>query len=713
MTTRSPLESSQRIRQRSDEHDQAPKEEFDTYSHSVLKLKLEHIIVLGALEDANRSHGRVVSVGEVAGSLSRNDKKRLENTYSNDLSTILAKILNQLRTRGFVFSPDNKDATGRRYYGASNLLASDEHTIPSTQSRRRLVLELVREAAINLGRAVRSGEVLEHIASNDRARSLTQTEITRDMLNLEKTGELCVVGRVYGNSEGQKLYMPADMDASQYRPEQPLTRLDEIARAVETLWAERQEEAAVRGVRPKPLTTGEIRARLVSSPTFSTPKWKRKSQFIVEAVKSLAESQSPLLRKIKRAGEMAVLWVPVGIGDEDIDLSNAYGNDAERICEAVQRAERRLGRPVNVHDVNDEIVRDSSLRPAGSSGLFSILSTVSKKKINTSSGKGSQERVTHRLYGVGRIGGDTYYCTDDAPEAHIFIAFRQLEQRLAALRAEEQLAALDTISLAGVAKGRAMLLLKELSVFHQELTSITASEAICGTTQREAEVLQSRIDQLTESVSHWLTSGAFEDSCIPTDVSTEIIGLTAEELHEILKPLYPRAQVITDRGKLIALTSTRIRRFPNPSYESRFAKDPCVAAEFLYDRTDALLHAAKRWGGPECSLQATLASNELGLLRDPRFIFPALKSKSFEIRLAGVACLAFLWSDEGNDQLRRLAVEDPDAGVRQSAVWAYGFAKGEQVPNFIREQRYHDTNAHMRAFLETALQMTDKGWWAL
>lgn len=308
-------------RQQPGDHGQLPGGETDTYSHSVLKLKLEHIIVLSALEDANRSHGRVVNVGEVASSLSEKDKNRLEKTYSNDLSTSLGKILNQLRVRGFVFSPDNKDATGRRYYGASNLLDTGEHAIPSTQSRRRLVLGLVRAAVINLGRAVRCGDVLQHATPNEQASGLTQTEVARDMLSLERTGDLCVVGTVYGNSEGQKLYIPADMDASQYKPKQPLTRLDEIARAIETLWIEHQEEAAGREARPKPLTTGEIRARLISSRTFSTPKWKRGSQFIVAAVKILAECQSPLLRKIKRPGEKAVLWVPAGVADEDVDLA--------------------------------------------------------------------------------------------------------------------------------------------------------------------------------------------------------------------------------------------------------------------------------------------------------------------------------------------------------------------------------------------------------
>lgn len=322
-------------------------------------------------------------------------------------------------------------------------------------------------------------------------------------------------------------------------------------------------------------------------------------------------------------------------------------------------------------------------------------------------------RVTRRLFNVGRIGGDTYYCTNDTPEAHTFIALRQLEGRLADVRAEEQLTALDAVAITEVTKGRAMLLLKELNIFDRELDGITGSAGISGATQREAGALRSRISQLRESASHWLSSCVADDSCTPAEVSTEMIGLTAEELHDIVKPLYPRAQMMTDAVRVIIPLSIHIRRFPNPLYESRFAKDTRVATEFLHDRTDALLHIAKQWGGPECALQATLAANELGLLRDHRFIFPGLEAKSFEIRLAAIACLAFLWSDDGNEQLRLAAMNDPDAGVRQSALWAYGFASGEDAQELVRERRCNDANVHVRTFAEKAMQLDERGWWGL
>ena len=190
-------------------------------------------------------------------------------------------------------------------------------------------------------------------------------------------------------------------------------------------------------------------------------------------------------------------------------------------------------------------------------------------------------------------------------------------------------------------------------------------------------------------------------------------GLTSEELLTILKPLYPQAEKITNAAQLITLKYDSIRRIPNPAFVSRFAKDPQVAAEFLYDRTDALLYAAKQWGGPECCLQAMLASNELGWLRDPRFVFPALGSKGFEVRLAAIACLAFLGSNEGNEQLRELAIKDVDPGVRQSALWAYGFAHGEGAFELASRQAEDDISSQVRSFAEKVQQWSDSEWWLL
>jgi hypothetical protein len=678
-------------------------------SRTVLKLKLEHLIVLGALEEANLANNRVVSSKEISEALSVKDKRKLEEAYANKLLTIINKILELLRARGLVFSPGRTEA--HRFYGSVNVLDPGHTSVPTVQSRRRRVLGLVRETVEQLGRAVRTVDILEHAATSEKAHSLSQFDITHDVLNLEQTGELAVVGSIRGDGKGINLYLPADLDKGRFKPSQPLTWLDEVTQTIELMWAERVEEAVAKGIRPKPFTTGDVRARIVASQFYSRKELQKDPQIVVNAVAQLARTRDPLLRKIKRKGEKAMLWVPVGVADADVDLGNNYANDAERVGEAARRAAKRLRRPVNVRDIRDEIERDFSLQPAGASSIFSILSDLSKKLIDTGSVTGRRERVSRRIYNVGRIGGDAYYCTENEQEARAYVKFRQVELRWSGAHAEGQLAALGTVSLPWVAKGRALLLLKETHTLQRELEEITADNSIDGATCNEVHTLQHSIEKMAERTRYWLDSCHVDDTCIPAEIDTSVPGLTSEELLTILKPLYPQAEKITSPTQLITLKHNSIRRIPNPAFMSRFAKEPRVAAEFLYDRTDALIYAAKQWGGPECCLQAMLASNELGLLRDPRFVFPALKSKSFESRLAGVACLAFLWSNEGNERLREIAVKDIDHGVRQSALWAYGFASGRDMQELLRERGNKDTNAHASAFAKKALSLDEKGWW--
>jgi hypothetical protein len=575
------------------------------------------------------------------------------------------------------------------------------------------VLGLIHETVEKLGRAVRTVDILEYAATSEKAEGLSQFDITHDVLNLEHTGKLTIVGSIRGDGKGINLYLPAGLDASRFRPSKPLTWLDEVAQMIEDMWAERIEEAAAKDIRPKPFTTGDVRARIVASQFYSRKELQKDSRIVVNAVAQLARTHDPLLRKIKRKGEKAILWVPVGVADADVDLGDNYANDAERVGEAARRAIKRLRRPVNVRDIRDEIERDFSLQPAGSSSVFSILSDLSKKVIDTGPVTGRRERVNRRIYNVGKIGGDAYYCTENEQEARAYVKFRQMELYWSRAQAEGQIAALETVSLPWIAKGRALLLLKETHTFQRELEEIVADNSIDGATRNEVDTLQQRIGEIAERARHWLDTCEVDDSSIPAEIDISVPGLTSEELLTIHKPLYPQAEKITDPAQLITLKHNSIRRIPNPAFVSRFAKEPSVAAEFLYDRTDALIYAAKQWGGPECSLQAMLASNELGFLRDPRFVFPALESTNFETRLAGVACLAFLWSDEGNRWLRHIAIADPDPGVRQSALWASGFAGYQEALKLASCVAENDINPNVRAFAIKIIEASETELWIL
>ena len=203
---------------------------------------------------------------------------------------------------------------------------------------------------------------------------------------------------------------------------------------------------------------------------------------------------------------------------------------------------------------------------------------------------------------------------------------------------------------------------------------------------------------------------------IPRNISLAIPGWTAAELLQVLKPLYPAAKDMDSPNRLTRYISTEIRRYRNPEFESRFSKTPRKASEYLYDRTDALLLTATRWGGNECRMQAMMARSELGTLRDPRFVYPALGSPVFEGRLMAIACLAFLWSEEGNELLLKTILNDVEPGLRQSALWAYGFAGGEGAAELIVQQAENAPDERARvSFREMIESLKINGglWWKI
>jgi hypothetical protein len=109
-----------------------------------------------------------------------------------------------------------------------------------------------------------------------------------------------------------------------------------------------------------------------------------------------------------------------------------------------------------------------------------------------------------------------------------------------------------------------------------------------------------------------------------------------------------------------------------------------------------------------------LAKSQLGLLRDARFVFPVVKRDSFEDRLAGVACLAFLWSVKGNQLLRSIVTTDPNPSVRQSALWACGFAGVDNVRDLLSKRSKNDPSASLRDFAKAAIiASAEVSWWAM
>lgn len=163
-------------------------------------------------------------------------------------------------------------------------------------------------------------------------------------------------------------------------------------------------------------------------------------------------------------------------------------------------------------------------------------------------------------------------------------------------------------------------------------------------TRRAATTLVEDADTIRGQAEERIAQRASEWPDLPEEVSLAVPGWTAAELQVEFETLYPRANGVDDPKKLVPLLQKAIRRVPNAAFERRFESDPEVAAEYLFDRTDALICAATRWGGVECRLQAMLAKVALGRLRDARFVTPMLESTEFartlKIALHSKTCTA-------------------------------------------------------------------------
>jgi hypothetical protein len=57
--------------------------------------------------------------------------------------------------------------------------------------------------------------------------------------------------------------------------------------------------------------------------------------------------------------------------------------------------------------------------------------------------------------------------------------------------------------------------------------------------------------------------------------------------------------------------------------------------------------------------------------------------------------------------------DDPDPGVQQSALWAYGFAGGEGAHEMLVDKSRNDPNNRVREFASQALEADDGSWWKM
>lgn len=661
-----------------------------------------------------RPQERVATTNEVVAalSLSEKDTRRIKRAYASKLNTAVAKILAQLYERKIIFSPGGISST--RYYGSVKALSPEDRSLPSITTRRRRVLQLVNEAVIALGRPVRTGDVLNYVKHHSENFDISPELITRDILNLKATGELRLVGSTLRRDNGGgNYYFPRDLDPNEFAAKQPLTWLEEVANSFKTLWENRMQQAVASNRLPRPVSAAEVRDYMMALPHPHPNLLKQ--MFLVNALIQLSETDSPVVRKVRRPRQRAVLWAPCDVPDDEIDIGDLFINDTERVGEAVARAVRYLGRPVNVKEVRAEVKLDPTLQPAGTARLSCVISDASKEQTKCR----HKEAITRpsrkhpRVFRAGRIGNDTYYyhSPNGLDDAKFFVQVEHIKHHWNICSAVEQMTALAGCTYPSIVLGRALMVQSDVKRTKFSLERLLKTSHGTAEVREQAKSLLEQVRDIALQNQLWLKDKSCLTLKFPSEINPMPQTWTAAELLAFLKPLYPLAQEITDPNKLIRLVFRCIRRIPNPNFRYRFDQKPDEAAEYFFDKTDALLYAAQKWGGYECCFQAALAKSNLGLLRDERFVFPLLEMDRFDDRLAGVACLAFLQTPEAIERLKAVAVQDNNSIVREPALWAVGFAGDERVPDLFLVSSKRDSDPRVRAFAEGAIKRDKLSWW--
>ena len=157
--------------------------------------------------------------------------------------------------------------------------------------------------------------------------------------------------------------------------------------------------------------------------------------------------------------------------------------------------------------------------------------------------------------------------------------------------------------------------------------------------------------------------------------------------------------------------SQLIRRVRNPAFVNRRSGHVRTAAEWLFDEVDALTYAARQWGGPTCQLLTLWAFEEIGELRDARYLFAALATEAREVRLRVMGGLALLRPAGAEERLRRHILNDVDASVRECALWALGMLIGHRADEVLREAAAMDAEGRVRRAAQRFLGTGANWWW--
>lgn len=587
-----------------------------------------------------------------------------------------------------------KKQNKRQIYGCVDSIDPNSAAInePPLPLRHKL-LAMVRQTVTLHGRAVRGREVIEY-ANTCGITELSERQITNNLWSLVAAGELKITGRMRGDGYGRTLFLPSETNLSELHGVEKLVFADLVMRALNQLWEEQIAEAEISGDSIRPFSTAAIRERVNQMP--ETNLFCRRRGEITSVLNHLADKSVPEVRAYAQSNRLR-LWAPVTFEDKEIDFKNTYSSNALKIRAAIERAYLKAGkRPVTTREINREISADKNLTLTGYVGVSQYLSVLTQQQKSTANEKVNGRKYTPQIRSLGLVGNFSYYAPLESSEEEsiAYVEFQRLKRQWKELHKVENLPLILNCQLETARIGRTQLFLQEIQPIIEKLFS-TKNEL----TNHERQSLYEELTDISEQLSNILKAGSCGD--LPEEVAVAARGLIPAEAVEFLAPFYPVAERIKKDESVPAnviggRTGSKFYRIPNSEFVAASSKIPRCAAKYLFDFTGMMMTTALEWGGDECRHQAFTAKQELGVLRDDRFIAPALESLDFEQRLAGIACLAFLQKEQ--DKLCKLACNDPVAEVQQAALWAYAFAHGADYQHIAQQISEQSTNSAVVKF---------------
>jgi hypothetical protein len=664
---------------------------------------LRQRLVLAALRSACIAAGGPVSTGAVIEQLSPDERHAI--TLGPDVSSAVSATLTALCQARYAATPGRQGF--ERRWSIPGVVPAAPAPLDPTTTRDRVRAHLTA-AVGRVGRPVRLDDVA---VEAERAGSpLPRATFMYMLPRLAAAGEIVVTGQANGVG-GRNLYLPAGHPflAADHQPA-PLTDSDRVLAALRACWRERQTAVAGSEKKPRAVRLAEVCASLAGQDRLPRERVHR-------LLVSMARGKASPVLKIRNARADKLDWIPREEGPPpELDGSALHADEQStvRAVEALARACDRLQLALaSSKQVSAEAQLDPALRPAGKGTMARALESASRRVLRDRSG-GKRTRTRQRVVHVGRVEGMALYALaerEKAARAHF--ALLLLEASVQQLHADEQIQELHDCELLDLAQARALGLATKLQDALGLLARCVGDTDAEPCTPAAADHLCAQIRDQLRQLEPWTR---FASVTARAAAAVQPALWTPAELFQAISPVRP--DLATDGSDLQMNHVFRftVRRIRNPEFISRTHPDRRHRVLWHFDRAHALLRFARENGGSECLNQALVAKRQLGDCRDPHLFLSVLSHGTLEERLLAAGCLAFLWSDSGRAALRRAAVSDPEPGVRQVALWAFGFSHGEGAVALLRNRASFDPSPVVREFAHTSLvtvEQDPKGWWAL